>query len=466
MARRLSVAVLSIIALAIVCGAALAEDDAAKPERKPNIIFIMADDLGYGDLSCFGQRKFETPHLDRMAAEGMRFTRHYSGSTVCAPSRCSLMTGLHTGHTFIRGNREVRPEGQYPIPKDTPTLAKLLKGAGYATGMFGKWGLGAPGSSGDPMKQGFDEFFGYNCQRHAHSYYVDYLWHNGEKVARDPKSYAHDAIVQQAMKFIEDNSRGPFFCYMPVTIPHASMHVPEESAKPFRSEFPEFEETVGRYAGPKVKNPIACFAGMVTRLDRQIGEMFKLLDELGIDENTLVIFTSDNGPHREGGHDPKFFDSNGPLRGIKRDLYEGGIRVPTIARWPGKIEAGAVNDHISAFWDVLPTCAEAAGVEIPQGIDGISFLPTMLGHDDRQKQHEYLYWEFPARGSSQAVRLGDWKAVRVNLKKNPAAPIELYNLKTDIGEKNNVAKDHPESVAKMKEIFEKAHVESELFRLF
>ncbi|MEE9603543.1 MAG: arylsulfatase [Thermoguttaceae bacterium] len=459
---------LGVVVFSVLCGLSDVADAKAKTEGKPNIIYIMADDLGYGDLSCFGQKKFQTPNLDRMAAEGMKFTQHYSGSTVCAPSRCCLMTGMHSGHAFIRGNREVQPEGQYPIPQDTPTLAKLLKGAGYRTGMFGKWGLGAPGSSGDPMKQGFDEFFGYNCQRHAHSYYVKYLWHNTDKVPLHPTTYAHDVIVQRAMQFIKDSKGGPFFCYMPVTIPHASMHVPEESAKPFRAKFPEFEDKVGRYAGPTVRNPIACFAGMVTRLDSQIGKMFELLDELGIDDNTLVIFTSDNGPHREGGHEPTFFNSTGPLRGIKRDLYEGGIRVPTIARWPGHIKAGEVNHHISAFWDVLPTCAELAGVKTPQGIDGLSFLPTLLGNDNEQKQHEYLYWEFAAtRGSSsQAVRLGDWKAVRVNLKKNPHAPIELYNLKDDIGEENNVAAGHPEVVAKMKAIFEKARVKSDIFKLF
>jgi len=251
-----------------------------------------------------------------------------------------------------------------------------------------------------------------------------------------------------------------------VTIPHAAMHAPKDKHDKFRKLFPQFDNKIGRYRGPLVTNPVAAFPAMVTHLDEQIGQLMALLKELEIDEKTLVIFTSDNGPHHEGGHDPRFWDSNGPLTGHKRTLTEGGIRVPFIARWPGQIEPGSTSDHISAFWDVLPTCAEAAGVEIPQGIDGISFLPTMLGHDDRQKQHEYLYWEFPARGSSQAVRLGDWKAVRVNLKKNPAAPIELYNLKTDIGEKNNVAADHPEIVAKMKDIFEKAHVESELFKLF
>jgi len=433
-----------------ITGASLAAAAApswAKPldaaRGKPNIVYILADDLGYGDLSCYGQKKFRTPHIDRMAAEGMRFTDHYAGSTVCAPSRCCLMTGKHTGHAFIRGNKELRPEGQHPIPADTVTLAKRLKKAGYATGLFGKWGLGGPGTEGEPNRQGFDEFFGYNCQRHAHSYWVKYLWHNRKKVPLDGKTYSHDLILEQALKFIQANKDRPFFCYLPVTVPHAAMHVPEESAAPFRRKFPEFEDVIGRYAGPTVKNPVACFAGMVTRLDAGVGKVLALLKELGLEKNTLVTFTSDNGPHREGGHRPEFFDSNGPLKGIKRDLTEGGIRVPFIARWPGTVKAGETSGHPSAFWDMLPTFCELAGAKAPEDIDGISIVPTLTGRGT-QRRHEYLYWEFWSRGGAQALRKGKWKALRLGVMKNPDAPVRLYDLEKDLGETTDVAAENPE----------------------
>ncbi|MCB1093682.1 MAG: sulfatase-like hydrolase/transferase, partial [Verrucomicrobiae bacterium] len=285
--------------------------------------------------------------MDRLATEGMRFTDHYSGSTVCAPTRCSLMTGLHTGHTFVRGNREVKPEGQAPMPTDIVTIPRLLKGAGYATGAFGKWGLGAPGSESDPAEH-FDLFFGYNCQREAHNYYTDHLWKNRERVELDGKTYSHDVILGEALEFIRAHRESPFFVYLPVTIPHAAMHVPEEEMTPFRKQFPQFEDTIGKYAGPEVRNPVAAFAAMMTRLDRGVGELLDLLKELKLDDNTLVMLSSDNGPHQEGGHQPDFFDSNGPLRGHKRDVTEGGIRAPLLARWPGKIEAGSVSHLVSA----------------------------------------------------------------------------------------------------------------------
>lgn len=438
----------------------------ARAGSKPNIIYIMADDLGYGDLSCYGQRRFETPNIDRLAAGGMRFTQHYAGSTVCAPSRCCLMTGKHTGHAFVRGNREVKPEGQWPIPAETTTVAALLRVAGYTTGMFGKWGLGAPGSAGDPMRQGFDTFYGYNCQRHAHRYDVDYLWHDGEKVAVSTSDYSHDLIAEKALTFIRDHKDDSFFCYLPITIPHAAMQVPDEDAAPFREQWPEFNDETGRYAGTEVTNPVAQFAGMVTRMDRTVGHLLDLLDELGIAENTLVMFTSDNGPHQKGGHQPEFFDSNGPLRGVKRDLYEGGIRVPMIARWPGKIAAGATSDHVSAFWDVMPTLGAIADVPVPEDVDGISMLPTLLGNYDEQVQHGYLYWEFHERGGKQAVRKGDWKAVRLGVTKDRNAPIELYDLSDDLGEVNDVAQAHPDIVAEMSRLMREAHVESADFKLF
>jgi len=435
---------------------------AAKSPRKPNIIYIMADDLGYGDLSCFGQKHFTTPHLDRMAAEGVKFTSYYSGSTVCAPTRCVLMTGVHTGHSHVRGNREVKPEGQAPMPADIFTLPRMLKRCGYVTGMFGKWGLGAPGSVSDPARH-FDVFYGYNCQRQAHTYYPDHLWHNDKKVPLDGKTYSADLISDQALKFIRDNKDRPFFCYYPTTIPHAAMHVPEDSHAPFRKKFPQFENKIGRYRGPQVTNPIAAFAGMVTRLDRHIGQLLALLKELGIDKNTLVSFTSDNGPHLEGGHDPRFFDSNGPLKGHKRDLYEGGIRVPFIARWPGKIKPGTTCDLPTAMWDVMPTCAQLAGIDPPAGIDGISYVPALLGQMDKQKKHQYLYWEFYSRGGSQAVRMGKWKGLRRNVSKAPDAPLELYDLSADIGEKTNIANKHPEIVKKLAGFMKAAHTDSPLW---
>lgn len=454
---------LLLIAGAVCLLASGSESMAA--DAPPNLIYILLDDAGYGDLSCYGQKKFTTPNIDRMAAEGMRFTDHYAGSTVCAPTRCALMTGQHTGHCVVRGNREVQPEGQAPMPADTVTLPRLLARAGYATGMFGKWGLGAPGSTSDPMEH-FSRFYGYNCQRQAHTYYPGHLWSDRTRIPLDGRTYSHDLIVRAAFEFIRSRAqKQPFFCYLPVTIPHAAMHVPEEDAAPFRDQFSQFEDRIGRYRGPEVRNPAAAFAGMMTRLDRHVGELLALLDELGIEENTLVMLTSDNGPHKEGGHLPDFFDSNGPFRGHKRDLYEGGIRVPLIARWPGKIQAGTMTDLISAHWDTLPTFCELAGVETPDGRDGVSLVPTLLG-TGRQLQHDFLYWEFTERGSSQAVRMGKWKGVRTQLKKNPQAPLELYDLAADPAETTNLAASHPDVVHMLQDAMNSAHVESATFPLF
>ena len=434
-------------------------------KQKPNLIFIMVDDAGYGDFSCFGQEKFMTPNIDRMAAKGMKFTQHYSGSTVCAPTRCCLMNGVHTGHSYVRGNCEVQPEGQSPIPADLVTIPKLLQKAGYTTGMFGKWGLGAPGSTGDPVNQGWDEFYGYNCQRQAHTYYPKHLWHNDEKIPMDGKTYSHDLIHEQSLKFIRDNAKRPFFAYLPITIPHAAMQCPEEDVAPFRKKFSQFEDKIGKYShGTKVRNPVAAFAGMMTRMDRGVGEVLDLLDELKIADNTLVLFTSDNGPHSEGGHQPGFFNSNGPLKGHKRDLYEGGIRVPLIAYWPGKVKAGIVSDHISAHWDLMPTLCDLAGIITPKHTDGISYVPALTG--GKQKVHDYLYWEFHAFGKTQAIRMGDWKAVRLKVGNNPDAPIHLYNLATDIGETEDIADQHPDVVKRISPLFKSARVESDLFTLF
>ena len=447
----------------------VSENVRARERKRPNIIFILADDLGYGDLGCFGQQKIKTPNLDRMAAEGMKLTDHYSGSTVCAPSRCCFMTGYHTGHAVVRGNKEQRPIGQYPLPSEQVTVAEVLKKAGYATGATGKWGLGPPDSEGAPNKQGFDFFYGYNCQRNAHFYYPEFLWRNEKKDSLPgnhgdkEETYSHDVIADEALSFIKRHADEPFFLFVPFTIPHAELAVPEDSLNQYKGKFPE-EPFPGRHYGAQ-KYPRAAYAGMVSRMDRDVGRILSLLKELGLDDNTLVLFSSDNGPHHEGGNDPQFFDSNGPFRGIKRDLYEGGIRVPTIARWPGKVEAGTVNDHPSAFWDFLPTAADVAGVSAPAGIDGISYLPTLLGQKSKQKEHKYLYWEFPARGGRQAVRMGKWKAVRLNVRKKPDGPIELYNLEKDIGEENNIADKHPDIVRRMDEIMQEARVKSNLFPL-
>jgi len=437
----------------------------AAGRARPNIIYILLDDAGWGDLSCYGQEKFSTPNIDRIANEGIKFTDHYAGSAVCAPSRCSLMTGMHTGHAAIRGNREVKPEGQAPLPEGAVTIPKLLKQAGYRTGVFGKWGLGAPGSTGDPMVQGFDEFFGYNCQRQAHNYYPEHLWHNDIKVPLDGKTYSHDLIVEMAMDFIDESKSSPFFLYLPVTIPHASLHAPEESVRPFRKKFWKYELTPGFYKGRPIRNPAACFAGMMTRLDQQIGDMLWRLHALGIDDNTIVMLSSDNGPHREGGAMPNFFNSSGPFRGYKRDLYEGGVRVPMIARWPGAIGPGSVTDHASAFWDVMPTVCELAGAPAPDGVDGISFAPTLLGRAGDQREHRRLYWEFNKRGGAQAARAGRWKAVINGVSIDPNPSLELYDLEADPGETNNLADELPEVAERMERIIQDAHQPSEEFKL-
>ena len=445
--------------------------------EKPNIIYILADDLGYGDLSCYGQNHFQTPNLDQLAAEGMRFTQHYSGSTVCAPSRSTLMTGLTTGHTPIRGNKAWEPEGQVAMPDETFTVAEMLKNAGYATGAFGKWGLGYPGSEGDPNMQGFDEFYGYNCQRIAHNYYPSHLWDNQEKVILEGnsgdkfKTYAPELIHQRALQFIEKNKDNAFFMYYPSTIPHAELLLPEKYLAKYRGKYDP--ENVFKGAEPgdhgfragaygSQAESHAAFAAMVTLLDQQVGEVVARLKELGLDKNTIILFSSDNGPHQEGGADPDYFDSNGPLKGYKRDLYEGGIRAPMIAWWPGKIADGTESSHISAFWDVMPTIAELVGIQVPDNIDGISFLPTLLGSEG-QKEHDYMYWEFHEKGGRLAVRKGDWKAVRYDVLKGEK-PTELYNLADDIGEENNLADQHPELVKELEEIMKNARTESEIFQ--
>ena len=417
-----------------------------RPPDKPNIIFILADDLGYGDLGCYGQKKIRTPNIDRLAEEGMRFTQCYAGSTVCAPSRCCLMTGRHTGHARIRGNARV------PLAPEDLTVAEFLKTASYKTAAIGKWGLGDEGTTGIPNRHGFDEWFGYLDQVRAHDYYPEFLWRNERQFqlrgnANGRKGdYSHDWFTRSATNFIRISQKHPFFLYLAYTIPHANNELKDKGMEvpadvPYsREEWPQQE-----------KNK----AAMITRLDADVGKIMGRLKELKLDQNTIIFFSSDNGPHQEGGVDPKFFGSSGPLRGIKRDLYEGGIRVPMIVRWPGRIKAGSTNAQVWAFWDFLPTAAEIAGVKPPKDIDGISMLPTLLG-TRQTNQHEFLYWEFHERGFQQAARMRDWKAVRAATD----TPPELYDLTTDLGETKNVASQHLEIVAQIEEYLKSARAES------
>lgn len=443
--------------------------------QPPNIIYILADDLGYGDLGCYGQQRFATPHIDQLAQDGMKFTRHYAGAPVCAPSRSALLTGQHTGHTFIRGNKEVQPEGQYPLQGNAITLAERLKEAGYITGAFGKWGLGYPGSEGDPNQQGFDEFYGYNCQRLAHNYYPRHLWHNQQQVqllnnaGQDTETYAPEVIHQKALSFIEQHKDTSFFLYYPSPLPHAELLAPERYMERYMGQFEPETPYKGIDEGELYKKggygsqaePRAAFAAMLHLLDEQVGELRRKIRELGLGENTLIIFTSDNGPHLEGGADPDFFDSNGPLRGYKRDLYEGGIRVPMIACWPGRIAPKAVSEHISAFWDLPPTLYELTGLAPGEALDGCSFLPELLG--EPQPQHDYLYWEFHEQGGKQAVLMGPWKGVRLQVHQNPNAPLELYHLENDPGESQDISRDHPEIVSQISRLMDQAHQPSPLF---
>lgn len=441
--------------LASAAGAAIAP---ATP-RKPNIVFIIADDLGYSDVGCYGQEKIRTPHIDRLAAEGMRFTDAYSGCTVCAPSRSVLMTGLHMGHTPIRSN------GAGSLLAEETTVAEVLKRAGYATGGFGKWGLGEePGQSGVPSKKGFDRFFGYLNQSHAHFYYPEFLYDNERKYPLAGNgngkrtTYSHDVIAARALEFIRENRARPFFCYLPFTIPHWELLVPEDSMAQYRGKFEERPFIDNHYASQPESR--AAYAAMITRLDRDVGRIASLLGELGLEKDTLVFFTSDNGPAMPIRGDD-YFRSKGNLRGHKGNFYEGGIRVPMIARWPGKIAPGTVNRRVWSFQDFMPTAAEVAGVKAPDGIDGVSVLPTLMGRT--QRPHDYLYWELPRRKGwsylketpAQALRMGEWKAVRPK----PDGPVELYNLKNDPSETTDVAARRPEVMAKMRALLASARRE-------
>jgi arylsulfatase A-like enzyme len=428
--------------------------------KPPNIVFILADDLGYGDLGCYGQEKIKTPNLDAFAREGIRFTQCYAGSTVCAPSRCCLMTGLHTGHARVRGNKLA------PLLAEDTTVAEVLKSAGYATALIGKWGLGEPDTTGVPNRKGFDYFFGYLNQSHAHNYYPEYLWRNEEKVAIDGNvesagqkgystgraQYSHDLFTHEAFDYVEQHKDGPFFLYLAYTVPHANNEGGRATGNGM--EAPDY----GAYAGENWPEPQKGHAAMISRLDRDVGALLQKLRDLGIEQDTVVFFSSDNGTHKEGGALPEFFKSSGPLRGIKRDLYDGGIRVPAMVRWPGRIaprESGAVW----AFWDFLPTAAALAGApdRVPRGIDGQSIAAHLI--EGVPVNHKPLYWEFHEGGYKRAARIGDWKGVLLE----PDAPMELYDLSKDIGETNNVAEEYPEIVQQLEAFIKSARTPSELW---
>lgn len=488
----------SIGCLAALARSAFSED--APAFIRPNIVFILADDLGYGDLGCYGQTKIHTPNIDRLAAEGIRLTQHYSGNAVCAPSRCVLMTGRHPGHAHVRNNREYKPEGQEPLPEGTVTLPRLLQSAGYATGGFGKWGLGGPESSGAPLKQGIGRWFGYNCQAVAHNYYPTYLWDDDHKFAldnpafpahdrlkpdedpADPRSYRRfagnqysaDVIAEQARKFIRANKDKPFFCYVPTTVPHLALQVPDDSVAEYAGKWDDPPYQGGRGYLPHF-TPLAAYAAMVTRMDREVGRIVALVKELGLEERTIFIFSSDNGPlngEHQGlaGSNSAFFNSSGGLRNGKGTFYEGGIRVPGIVRWKGTITPGTESNRVTGFEDWMPTLLEIAGLQnkTPPNIDGISFATTLQGKT--QPERPFLYREFPAYGGQQLIRAGEWKLVRRNLMtsnkpadKGPLPTTELFNIVADPHEEHDAAAEHPEIVTKLTQTMRQQHTPSKEF---
>lgn len=474
----------SCIVASLLLASLFHTDKLIAANEPPNIIYIMADDLGYNELGCYGQKWIKTPHIDRIAEQGIKLTNFYSGNAVCAPSRCNLLTGKHPGHAWIRSNADPKDlqhlkekygweyPGQYPIPDSEITIAEMLKQKNYATAAIGKWGLGHFGTTGDPNQQGFDLFYGFNCQRHAHNHYPKFLWNNrvkdvfpGNDRTLNGEVYSQDKFTEMALKFVRENQKRPFFLYVPFAIPHLAIQGPESSLKQYRGKIPEEEYIHKGYI--KHPYPRAGYAAMVSHMDRDVGKLMALLKELKLDENTIVFFTSDNGPasNRYGGTDSEFFESAGGLRGLKGSLYEGGIRVPMVVRWPGKIAPGKTSHHISANWDIMPTIAEITGTIAPDHIDGISMLPALLGQTDQQAEHDYLYWEFPAYRGQQSVRMGKWKGIRQNLfKKIPDLNIELYNLETDPNETKDLATERPDIIEKIKSIMIKEHVDSDLFK--
>lgn len=468
----------------------IAAQSKPKKSKLPNIVYIYADDLGYGELGCYGQQKIKTPNLDRMATEGMRFTQHYTSMPVCAPARCMLMTGKHGGHSYIRGNHELggfpdsSERGQMPLRAAEFTVAELLKQKGYATGLFGKWGMGMNNTEGSPNRQGFDYYYGYLDQKQAHNFYPTHLWENEKwdtlrqsfidvykkldsKTATDAdfeyfkgKDYAPAKMTEKALGFIDKNKDQPFFLYMPYTIPHASLQAPDEWVQKYVGQFDE-KPYYGQQGYASTKYPLSTYAAMITFLDAQVGIVMEKIKALGLEENTIFMFSSDNGATFNGGVNAKFFNSVAGLRGLKMDVYEGGIRMPFIARWKGKIKAGTTSDLVSVQYDLMATIAELTQQEVKE-TDGISFLPELLGKKKKQKKHEFLYFEYPEKGGQIAVRMGDWKAVKTDLRKNPKAAWQLFNLKTDRNETTNVAAQNPEVLKKIDEIVKREHQPSHL----
>lgn len=439
--------------------------EAVATTERPNVIYLLCDDMGYSDIEAYGQQMISTPNLTRLVNNGMSFTQFYASTAVSAPSRASLMTGQHTGHTKIRGNKEIQPEGQEPLDPNVETIGNLFQQNGYVTGCFGKWGMGYPGSGGEANDMGFDVFYGYNCQRKAHSYYPEYLWNNKEKVQLGGNSYSQDLIHQEALKFIRDNADKAFFGYFTYTIPHAELTQPQDSiVAMYDGKFYEPNQWYDDGDYGTALNPRTQFAAMITRLDTYVGQIIAELERLGIAEKTLFIFTSDNGPHNEGGADPTFFNTEERLRGLKRALYEGGMRVPFIAYWPGTIEAGAISHIQAAGWDMMPTFVELLGEDTnwrDEAMDGLSILPTLTGKGTQQ-EHEFLYWEFHEENGRQAVRAGDWKLIRQNIKNgNPTH--ELYNIAEDPHEDNDLAATYPDKVEELKAIMDREHTHSDMF---
>jgi arylsulfatase A len=469
---RIALAMLAALAAAITPWSS-ARCWADEPRTLPNIIFIMADDLGYAELGCYGQQKIKTPHIDRLAAEGMRFTQHYTSAPVCAPARCSLMTGKHGGHALVRDNSEQHPAdylfgdefgGQFPLPAGTLTIARALHQAGYVTGAFGKWGLGGVGTSGDPLHQGFDRFFGYNCQRHAHNLYPRYLVDDhqqrllaGNSDGVTGEHYAPQEVADEMLAFVRANRDRPFFLYYPTVIPHLALQVPEAELAQYKGLWPETPYT-GKSYQPH-PTPKAAYAAMISFFDKQVGRLMQLLQELNLDERTIVFLTSDNGTtHVKEQVDAEFFHSVGPLRGLKGSVYEGGIRVPLIVRWPGRVAPGTTSDLLCAHYDALATLLDVAALTPPADTDGISYLPTLLSHPERQATHPYLFWDFAGYGGQLAVRMGPWKGVRRDLGQHPDAPLELYDLQADVGETTDVGAQHPDVVEQIGRIMLEARV--------
>jgi len=448
----------------------------AETAERPNIVFIMADDLGWAELGCYGQKKIQTPRIDGLARQGMRFTNYYTGAPVCAPTRCVLMTGRHLGHAQVRGNFEFTDGkwdafgGQMPLRAGTDTVATVLKQAGYATGAFGKWGLGGVGTTGDPLKMGFDRFFGYNCQRHAHNYFPRYLVDNESQFMLEGndrgllgKQYAPQVIADQLLQFIRHHRDEPFFVYYPTVIPHLALQIPPKEMEAYQGKWPE-TPYAGRSYLPH-PTPRAAYAAMITFMDKQVGRILDLLDELDLSDNTIVFFTSDNGTtYLPGQADFEFFESVGPLRGLKGSAYEGGIREPMVVRWPGRIRPNSTSSLIAGHVDAMATLADLVGVRVPSETDGVSVLPTLTGKERDQRKHEYLFFDFPEYGGQLAVRMGKWKGIRTDLKKNPDAPLQLYDLDSDIGEQHDVAEKHPEVARRIEQIMVEARTKSDVPR--